>query len=152
MLPQARLVEPPWGDREWLERQGARDEGLFARWPLLAPTLLEWQGEVLAWQRTGGSPAMRGVLGHVGQPQRIHEQPRQLIDSVVEITVEQTLHEPHLGEPVGHCPEAVGGDDRIESSVGEPVTLQATDGVRDLRRVDAMPLVARMRVELLVEA
>ncbi len=48
LLPQARLVEPPWGDREWLERQGAREEGLFAHWPLLAPTLLEWQGEVLA--------------------------------------------------------------------------------------------------------
>jgi pimeloyl-ACP methyl ester carboxylesterase len=47
LLPQARLVEPPWGDREWLERQGARDEGLFARWPLLAPALLEWQGDVL---------------------------------------------------------------------------------------------------------
>jgi hypothetical protein len=48
ILPNARLVEPPWGDREWLERQGAREEGLFARWPLLAPALLEWQAEALA--------------------------------------------------------------------------------------------------------
>lgn len=42
LLPNAQLVEPPWGDREWIERQYARDEGLFARWPLLAPILQEW--------------------------------------------------------------------------------------------------------------
>ena len=48
ILPNARLAEPPWGDREWLDRQGAREEGLFARWPLLAPALLEWQAEELA--------------------------------------------------------------------------------------------------------
>jgi pimeloyl-ACP methyl ester carboxylesterase len=47
LLPRSRLVEPPWGDREWLERQDAREEGLFARWPLLAPTLLQWAGETL---------------------------------------------------------------------------------------------------------
>jgi pimeloyl-ACP methyl ester carboxylesterase len=47
LLPQARLVEPPWGDREWLNRQAARDEGLFARWPLLAPQLLSWQADTL---------------------------------------------------------------------------------------------------------
>jgi pimeloyl-ACP methyl ester carboxylesterase len=47
MLPQARLVEPPWGDREWLERQADAGAGLFRRWPLLAPTLLDWSGEVL---------------------------------------------------------------------------------------------------------
>lgn len=41
LLPDAELVEPPWGDREWIERSAAyaRGEGLFARWPLLAPTL-----------------------------------------------------------------------------------------------------------------
>jgi pimeloyl-ACP methyl ester carboxylesterase len=43
LLPRAKLVEPPWGDREWIERQLARDEGLFAHWPRLAPQLLEWQ-------------------------------------------------------------------------------------------------------------
>jgi pimeloyl-ACP methyl ester carboxylesterase len=45
VLPSAQLVEPPWGDREWLERGEAREqrgEGLFARWPLLAPQLDEW--------------------------------------------------------------------------------------------------------------
>ena len=48
MLPQARLVEPPWGDREWLERQDEHDDGIFVRWPLLAPQLLEWQAATLA--------------------------------------------------------------------------------------------------------
>jgi pimeloyl-ACP methyl ester carboxylesterase len=51
LLPHARLVEPPWGDTEWRERQVARTsgetDGLFVRWPLLAPTLLDWAGEVL---------------------------------------------------------------------------------------------------------
>ena len=44
LLPRAELVEPPWGDREWLDRQAAHanGEGLFARWPLLAPQLLAW--------------------------------------------------------------------------------------------------------------
>ncbi len=54
LLPNARLVEPPWGDREWSERQAARaaqggtnGEGLFSRWPLLAPQLLSWADETL---------------------------------------------------------------------------------------------------------
>jgi pimeloyl-ACP methyl ester carboxylesterase len=47
LLPNSRLVEPPWGDREWMERQVEHDRGLFVRWPLLAPQLLEWAGEVL---------------------------------------------------------------------------------------------------------
>jgi pimeloyl-ACP methyl ester carboxylesterase len=53
LLPDARLVEPPWGDREWIERQAARavgaspGDGLFVRWPLLVPTLRAWAGEVL---------------------------------------------------------------------------------------------------------
>jgi pimeloyl-ACP methyl ester carboxylesterase len=44
ILPNAHLVEPPWGDREWNERvaDAANDVGLFSRWPLLAPQLLEW--------------------------------------------------------------------------------------------------------------
>jgi hypothetical protein len=44
LLPNSRLVEPPWGDTEWNDRMvaSAQDEGLFARWPLLAPQLLEW--------------------------------------------------------------------------------------------------------------
>ena len=51
LLPNARLVEPPWGDDEWNERSAARPggagDGLFVRWPLLAPTLLGWADEVL---------------------------------------------------------------------------------------------------------
>jgi pimeloyl-ACP methyl ester carboxylesterase len=41
------LVEPPWGDTEWIERSGAARDGrggLFERWPLLAPQLLEFAG------------------------------------------------------------------------------------------------------------
>jgi pimeloyl-ACP methyl ester carboxylesterase len=47
VLPKARLVDPPWGDQEWLERQDHHDDGIFVRWPLLAPQLLEWQAATL---------------------------------------------------------------------------------------------------------
>jgi pimeloyl-ACP methyl ester carboxylesterase len=51
-LPGARLVEPPWGDREWRERQDERTRGvtggLFVRWHLLVPQLVAWADEVLA--------------------------------------------------------------------------------------------------------
>jgi pimeloyl-ACP methyl ester carboxylesterase len=49
LLPGAALVEPPWGDHEWLDRVEASEtagEGLFARWPLLAPQLLEFEGSL----------------------------------------------------------------------------------------------------------
>lgn len=46
LIPNARLVEPPWPDTEWVDgqRRRARGEqaGPFERWPLLAPQLLEW--------------------------------------------------------------------------------------------------------------
>jgi pimeloyl-ACP methyl ester carboxylesterase len=46
VLPGGQLVEPPWGDTEWHERQLARTSGgaagLFVRWPLLAPQLADW--------------------------------------------------------------------------------------------------------------
>jgi pimeloyl-ACP methyl ester carboxylesterase len=45
LLADARQVEPPWPDTEWNERVEAaqtRGEGLFTRWPLLTPQLLEW--------------------------------------------------------------------------------------------------------------
>lgn len=46
-LRNARLVEPPWGDSEWNERSAAyaasgNKTGLFVRWPLLVPQLVEW--------------------------------------------------------------------------------------------------------------
>ncbi len=50
-LPNARLVEPPWGDNEWNERSaarpGARGEGLFVGWPNLAPLLLDWAADTV---------------------------------------------------------------------------------------------------------
>jgi pimeloyl-ACP methyl ester carboxylesterase len=51
LLPNARLVEPPWGDSEWNDRSAARPgghgEGLFIGWPALAPVLQDWADEVL---------------------------------------------------------------------------------------------------------
>lgn len=49
LLPAARLVDPPWGDREWHVRQAERNRtgGLFVGWPALAPQLLEWADDVL---------------------------------------------------------------------------------------------------------
>jgi pimeloyl-ACP methyl ester carboxylesterase len=48
-LPNAHLVEPPWGDREWIERsaENATHGNLFHRWPLLAPQLNAWSREAL---------------------------------------------------------------------------------------------------------
>lgn len=43
-LPNAELVEPPWGDDEWNER-GAEVEqtgSLFVNWPKLVPQLVDW--------------------------------------------------------------------------------------------------------------
>jgi pimeloyl-ACP methyl ester carboxylesterase len=45
LIPGARLAEPPWGDREWIERSNAARSGtgaLFERWPLLVPQLLDF--------------------------------------------------------------------------------------------------------------
>jgi pimeloyl-ACP methyl ester carboxylesterase len=51
LLPNVRIAEPPWGDDEWNERSAALTDGsaggLFVRWPLLAPLLIEWADEVL---------------------------------------------------------------------------------------------------------
>jgi pimeloyl-ACP methyl ester carboxylesterase len=45
LIPGSVLVEPPWGDREWIDRSDAARNGtghLFERWPLLAPQLLDF--------------------------------------------------------------------------------------------------------------
>jgi pimeloyl-ACP methyl ester carboxylesterase len=45
MIPGARTADPPWGDREWHDRmevKAATGEGWYARWPLLAPQILEF--------------------------------------------------------------------------------------------------------------
>ncbi|WP_066073058.1 alpha/beta fold hydrolase [Frankia sp. EI5c] len=49
LLPRAVLREPPWGDTEWEDRHTpeAQKEGLFFRWPLLAPMLVAWADEAL---------------------------------------------------------------------------------------------------------
>jgi pimeloyl-ACP methyl ester carboxylesterase len=43
-LPNAELVEPPWGDSEWNERMAEVEAvgSLFVRWPMLIPQLLKW--------------------------------------------------------------------------------------------------------------
>ncbi len=49
-LKNARLVEPVWGDREFLDRLDAHfnhGESIWARWKLLAPQLVDWADEVL---------------------------------------------------------------------------------------------------------
>jgi pimeloyl-ACP methyl ester carboxylesterase len=62
-LPGARLVEPPWGDREWRERQDERTRGvtagLFVRWHLLAPQLDGWADEVADPGRQPGTSTRR---------------------------------------------------------------------------------------------
>lgn len=45
LLPDSKLVDPPWGDREWIERMLDGENGLFRRWALLAPQLLEFDRE-----------------------------------------------------------------------------------------------------------
>lgn len=48
LISSSRIAEPPWGDREWIERSNAARSGaggLFERWPLLAPQLLEFAAE-----------------------------------------------------------------------------------------------------------
>lgn len=45
LIPGSQLVEPPWPDDEWIRRgEAARngEGGLFERWPLLAPQLLDF--------------------------------------------------------------------------------------------------------------
>lgn len=47
MIPGAQLAEPPWSDREWVERLVGNlkgEAGLFSRWPLLAPMILDFAG------------------------------------------------------------------------------------------------------------
>lgn len=51
-LPNSRLVDPPWGEREWWDRQDNRELGIFCRWPLLAPQLVSWADEILVGSAT----------------------------------------------------------------------------------------------------
>ena len=42
LLPNATLTEPPWGDREWIDRMLDAENGLFKSWGMLAPQLAEF--------------------------------------------------------------------------------------------------------------
>jgi pimeloyl-ACP methyl ester carboxylesterase len=44
LIPNARLVAPPWGDFYWRERfeGGARGESWCGPWPVLVPALVDW--------------------------------------------------------------------------------------------------------------
>jgi hypothetical protein len=48
LIPHSILEEPPWGDREWIDRMAAarRGEGLFAKWPKLARQILKFARRV----------------------------------------------------------------------------------------------------------
>jgi pimeloyl-ACP methyl ester carboxylesterase len=47
LLPNAQLVEPPWGDTEWNERMAEGPARLFHRWRLIAPQLDNWARKTL---------------------------------------------------------------------------------------------------------
>lgn len=42
LIAGSQLVEPPWGDREWIERMMDAKNGLFRRYALLAPQILKF--------------------------------------------------------------------------------------------------------------
>jgi pimeloyl-ACP methyl ester carboxylesterase len=49
LVPGAKLLEPPWGDREWAERGERRDEpgeSLFRSWPKLVPQLAAFGDQI----------------------------------------------------------------------------------------------------------
>ena len=39
LIPGSQMVEPPWGDREWLDRMADSANGLFLNWGKLAPQI-----------------------------------------------------------------------------------------------------------------
>ncbi len=48
LIPGAHLAEPPWGDREWVEKLVGNlkgEAGLFSRWPLMAPMILDFAAQ-----------------------------------------------------------------------------------------------------------
>jgi pimeloyl-ACP methyl ester carboxylesterase len=42
LLPNSTLAEPPWGDREWIDRMLDQGNGLFRSWGQLAPQLIDF--------------------------------------------------------------------------------------------------------------
>jgi hypothetical protein len=39
------MVEPPWGDREWIDRMMSQEGGLFKSWGMLAPQIAEFDAD-----------------------------------------------------------------------------------------------------------
>ncbi len=49
LLPNAKLLEPPWPDQEWNNVSlipNAQGRGRFERWPLLAPMILDFLNQI----------------------------------------------------------------------------------------------------------
>jgi pimeloyl-ACP methyl ester carboxylesterase len=42
LLPNSTIAEPPWSDREWIDRMLDQENGLFKSWGKLAPQLVEF--------------------------------------------------------------------------------------------------------------
>jgi pimeloyl-ACP methyl ester carboxylesterase len=42
LIPGSKMVEPPWGDREWLDRMADSGNGLFRSYAKLAPQIAEF--------------------------------------------------------------------------------------------------------------
>jgi hypothetical protein len=42
LIPNATMAEPPWGDREWIERMQDSANGLFRNFGKLAPQIIEF--------------------------------------------------------------------------------------------------------------
>jgi pimeloyl-ACP methyl ester carboxylesterase len=51
LIPGSQLLEPPWGDREWIERMQDAKNGLFRRYPLLVPQILKFAESSTAARR-----------------------------------------------------------------------------------------------------
>jgi pimeloyl-ACP methyl ester carboxylesterase len=44
LIPGSKMVEPPWGDREWIDRMADAENGLFRNFAKLAPQIAEFDG------------------------------------------------------------------------------------------------------------
>ena len=42
LIRHSTYVDPPWGDREWIDRMLDSKNGLFRNWGLLAPQIIDW--------------------------------------------------------------------------------------------------------------
>ena len=136
-----RLVEPPWGDREWIERQERTGRGAVRPLAPAGPAALGVAGRSPGL--TGGparslSPSARPrrveiALARAGHARsRRDRAPSRRATSAArrpssKSQSRRSLHEPHLGEAVGHGAEP-GGGDRRGRVVGRPARVAAGGG------------------------